>query len=512
MVPMKNPVFVMLLLMVACGTAMAQVTPPPLINYQGVLRDKATGLPFNSTVDLVFTFYPDPGSTGTDILRDSHAGVVVSGGLFSVQLGGGVVADGGGAGTYASMSDLFRDFSAVWMQIQVGSETLSPRVRLVGAAYAMNATHLEGKRAAEFIDTSGSQQTKTGGLQVGTLSATGIDVLSYIHDYGDMYVQNSLLTNGPINATGGIVLPSGSALRFTDGSAVPPGRTPQQIATLHWYAAADQTAFPVGSNPYGVAFDGSNIWVTHSIGGIVTKLRASDGAAVGNFGAGASPYGVAFDGSNIWVANYGTNVVTKLRASDGATLGSFPAGTGPYSVAFDGSSIWVPNFLSNNVTKLRASDGVNLGTYPVGNSPVGVAFDGSSIWVSNFQDNSVTKLRASDGANLGTFAVGASPEGVAFDGSNIWVSNYQDNSVTKLRAYDGANLGSFPVGSNPVAVVFDGSGIWVANLYSNNVTKLRASDGAILGTFPVGSNPFSVAFDGTNIWVVNQGSNTVSRL
>ena len=511
MIPMKNLVFVMLL-MVACGTAMAQVTPPPLINYQGVLRDKTTGLPLTSTVDLVFTFYPDPSSTGTDILSDTHTGVVVSGGLFSVQLGAGVVADGNGAGTYASLSDLFRDFSAVWMQIQVATETLSPRVRLVGAAYAMNATHLEGKRAAEFIDTSGSQQTKTGGLRVGTLSATGLDVLGYIHDYGDLAVQNSLLVNGPITATGGIVLPSGSALQFSDGAAVPPGRTPQQIATLHWYAAADQTTFPVGSSPYGVAFDGSNIWVTHSIGGIVTKLRASDGVTLGNFAAGASPFGVAFDGSNIWVANYSTNIVTKLRASDGATLGAFPVGTGPYSVAFDGSSIWVPNFLSNNVTRLRASDGVNLGTFAVGTSPVGVAFDGSNIWVSSFQDNRVTKLRASDGANLGSFAVGASPEGVAFDGSSIWVSNFQDNSVTKLRASDGANLGTFPVGSNPFGVAFDGSGVWVVNLSSNNVTKLRASDGANLGTFPVGSNPFGVAFDGTSIWVVNQGSNTVSRL
>ena len=97
MVTMRNLVFVMLL-MVAVGPAMAQVTPPPLINYQGVLRDKTTGFPLNSTVNLVFTFYPDPGSTGTDILTDAHTGVVVSGGLFSVQLGGGVVADGGGAG------------------------------------------------------------------------------------------------------------------------------------------------------------------------------------------------------------------------------------------------------------------------------------------------------------------------------------------------------------------------------------------------------------------------------
>src|SRR5439155_26077025 len=102
-----------------------------------------------------------------------------------------------------SMANLFRDFSAVWMEISVGSETLSPRVRIVGAAYAMNATHLEGKRAAEFIDTSGSNQSKSGGLQVGALGATGLDVISHITDHGDMFVQDHLQVSGPIEATGG---------------------------------------------------------------------------------------------------------------------------------------------------------------------------------------------------------------------------------------------------------------------------------------------------------------------
>jgi DNA-binding beta-propeller fold protein YncE len=52
---------------------------------------------------------------------------------------------------------------------------------------------------------------------------------------------------------------------------------------------------------------------------------------------------VAFDGSSIWVANWNSNNVTKLRASDGAALGTFAVGANPLGVAFDGSSIWVAN-------------------------------------------------------------------------------------------------------------------------------------------------------------------------
>ena len=58
----------------------------------------------------------------------------------------------------------------------------------------------------------------------------------------------------------------------------------------------------------------------------VTKLRASDGALLGTFTVGTTPYGVAFDGANIWVANSGSDNVTKLRASDGALLGTFTVG------------------------------------------------------------------------------------------------------------------------------------------------------------------------------------------
>src|ERR1700680_3023816 len=80
-------------------------------------------------------------------------------------------------------------------------------------------------------------------------------------------------------------------------------KNPQQIAILHWYAANQTTAFAVGVNPEGVAFDGANIWVANNGSNTVTKLRASDGANLGTFAVGGGPEGVAFDGANIWVTN-----------------------------------------------------------------------------------------------------------------------------------------------------------------------------------------------------------------
>ena len=78
----------------------------------------------------------------------------------------------------------------------------------------------------------------------------------------------------------------------------------------------------------------------------------SDGTVLGTFGVGTGPWGVAFDGANIWVTNGGSNNVTKLRASDGMLLGTFNAGAAPVGVAFDGANIWVTSFDGNIVSKL----------------------------------------------------------------------------------------------------------------------------------------------------------------
>jgi DNA-binding beta-propeller fold protein YncE len=44
------------------------------------------------------------------------------------------------------------------------------------------------------------------------------------------------------------------------------------------------------------------------------KLLASSGGIVGTCSAGGpTPQGIAFDGTNIWVTNTGNNTVTKLR-------------------------------------------------------------------------------------------------------------------------------------------------------------------------------------------------------
>ena len=205
-----------LLAALLAAPAAPAATPPALVNYQGVLRD-AADKPRSGSFDMVFRFF-SAASAGDEILVDSRLAanalaVTAANGLFSVQLGGGVVADGSGPGTYTSLADVFRDYSAVWLQLEVGPasgarETLNPRVRIVAAAYAMSAgtaqsaldaANLGGRAPSSFLDTSSTMQTKSGALRVqeATSAAAG-------------HFQNSLSSVGLATLYSG-VLASGSS-------------------------------------------------------------------------------------------------------------------------------------------------------------------------------------------------------------------------------------------------------------------------------------------------------------
>jgi len=285
--------------------------------------------------------------------------------------------------------------------------------------------------------------------------------------------------------------------------------------------------------PYGIAFDGANVWITDQATNNVTKLRVSDGTILGTYAVGTSPQGVVFDGANIWVANYLDNTLTKLRAIDGVTLATISLGNSlnPQWLAYDGANIWVTDNFAGKVSKVRASDGFVLGSFATStpyNSnafPIGILFDGTNLWIANSSPATVVKLRPVDGTILGTTQIGSGglcggaskppcpiPYGLAFDGNDIWVSDKGSNAVTKLSVVDGSILGNFPAGNGPTGLAFDGANIWVADNSSGTITKIRTSDGATLSTISVGNAPLGIAFDGTNLWVANSVDNTVSEV
>src|SRR6202035_3883971 len=94
-------------------------------------------------------------------------------------------------------------------------------------------------------------------------------------------------------------VPEATQPPILDGGAA---ANPNKIAQLHWYVAnLSSPYFDVGSQPYGLCFDGANLWAANFGGNTVTKVRANDGAVLGTFTVGSQPYGVTYDGASVWV-------------------------------------------------------------------------------------------------------------------------------------------------------------------------------------------------------------------
>jgi len=154
-----------------------------------------------------------------------------------------------------------------------------------------------------------------------------------------------------------------------------------------------QAVLNLNGNSPVLASDGVDVWAAGNDTGTVTRGNpATNSGSTFNVGSGAqsAPSGLAFDGTNMWVSLFGDNSVTKL-ALDGSVLGTYSVGSHPGPLVFDGVNIWVGNAGSNSVTKLRASDGSVLGTFGVSASPISLVFDGANIWVG-CSDSTLRKL------------------------------------------------------------------------------------------------------------------------
>ncbi len=190
------------------------VAVPDRLSYQGVLRD-AGGAALNGSHDMVFRFF-DAATAGSEILVDRHessgtGAVLVTNGLFHVEMGSGAITDGAASlpgDPYTTLAAVFEDFNDVWMEIEVGQggsfETLSPRTHVVSAPYALRAASAEavgGVAAGDIITTSATAQTKTGALQIdGNLTAGGNRILFGLGADLDAIASRLTITGGNANA------------------------------------------------------------------------------------------------------------------------------------------------------------------------------------------------------------------------------------------------------------------------------------------------------------------------
>jgi hypothetical protein len=245
------------------------------------------------------------------------------------------------------------------------------------------------------------------------------------------------------------------------------------------------------SFPCGIATDGTNLYVADSGSNKILQIAISSGAVTTLAGSGDSgatddtgtkasfnqPYGLATDGTNLYVADMGNHVIRQIVISSGVvttlagTVGSSGStdatGTSasfyyPFGLATDGTNLYVADtgnnvirqivISSGAVTTLAGTAGSSGSTDDTGakasfHYPVGLAMYGTNLYVADTGNNKIRQIVISSGAVTTLAGSGGSgsangsyseasfnsPFGVACDGTNVYVADKGNNLIRKIK-------------------------------------------------------------------------------
>lgn len=389
----------LMILFVLSATVLLASTPPGLVNYQGILRDNSDQ-PISGTFDMVFRFYDAP-SGGNLLLTDAYfagGAVNVTNGLFDVALGSGSIIPG----SESTIAAVFQNHEPVYVEIEIASEILSPRVRLISSGYSLNSASLNGLSSG---NATGNIAINNGVLNA-NLNADlldGLDSTNFINGSGNAnflpkFTSNNTIGNSIISETSSQILISTAApsnpLLVVAGS----GFFQNSIGTEFGISAEgnqggglfvdidDGSYAQLASGDHGINGFGTNS------GGFFSNNNGTGTAVVGTgdtgINANGSQAGGFFTSGNAGVGAFGSTTGGFFTDTD-SSANAF-VGFDTYKIQGNGSVAFVQNHPTekDKVIVYNSPEGDEVATYNRGtarlvNGVAHVTLGDTFAWVTN---------------------------------------------------------------------------------------------------------------------------------
>jgi hypothetical protein len=252
----------------------------------------------------------------------------------------------------------------------------------------------------------------------------------------------------------------------------------------------DSFASP-GSGPFGLAFDGANLWHVDLSSQTVFALDPATGAVRRSFSAPDQwSKGLCLDGQYLWLTGNYQSRIYKIDTVSGGLVLSFAApGSNPAGLAFDGASLWCADINSDQskpsfIFKLNPANGAVLDSFEAPCRMVAdMDWDGAWLWVNDMDNGVAYALDPNDGSiRKASGTPGPQPTGLAFIGSRIAVADFQT-----------AMIYTFSTDSGPAATTIDSPAYWDVLPTWRNPAVIGTVAGSGLDSFRIeygaGANP-----------------------
>jgi len=479
-----------------CGNSFADA--PKLVNYQGYLTD-SVGAPITGTRSMVFGLY-NAASAGTLLWSETQASVVVSNGIYQVNLG--------------SVTPLALSFNQqYYLGIAVGGDPeMTPRQPLTGTPYALGL-------APGSTVTLSDPASNASALSV-TSNSTNADVFSVtktgLYGNGGSFVINEPTNNygavyGFTQGTGagiyGVATTGGSAGQFDVGgtSNSKPALLAQTLGT------GNAGRFDI-NNPAS-----TNHAVYANTNGSGYGVYGSSTSSSGVYGSSASSFGVY--GVNTAATSGIAGVYGRAGNTTGTTYGVMGSCAGSTSYAVYGTHTTTNNygFLGTNTF---GAYGYNYSSHNyggLGSTTAGVVGYGTTGVYAFNSSNAAIKAYLATASYAGDFTTDVRVQGEIL---REYVAGAPKNAVPV--AYGTINgTGTISAGSGNFTVTYNSTSTWyeIAIIgesyyfpsYTTVVTPINLNTPLIATTYS-GSNKLIVTiFNLSNAKVQNTFSFVVYR-
>ena len=189
---------------------------------------------------------------------------------------------------------------------------------------------------------------------------------------------------------------------------------------------------------WSLAWDGEAIW-TSTLWGSIYRLDPEGGAVLKELTAPSpQPWGMTFDGDNLWISDFAEKTIYSLDPGTGGVVDSFPAPDvvgGAKGLAWDGQYLYAMGWTSPILYRLDRQGNV-LGQVELeGGAGGGLTYDGANFWapcggICQF-DRTGRLLGWIHAASDGTWDL-------AWDGQYLWASqrtneNWVDDKIYQIQ-------------------------------------------------------------------------------